>query len=68
MALKRLQSVEHKMDRDPVYAQQSCSKIEDYIDRGYVRKLDPQEAAVEDSKTWYLRRLAVVNPNKPGKF
>ena len=68
MALRRLWSVEKKMDKDQSFADQYIKKIEDYISKGYARKLDSKEAEVEGDKTWYLPHFAVINPNKPGKI
>ena len=39
MALKRLGSVEKKMDANPDYAAHYCTKIEDMINKGYATKL-----------------------------
>ena len=41
--------------------------MQDYIDRGYARKLSNLEAETTSSKTNYLPHHAVLNPNKPGK-
>ncbi|XP_055915334.1 uncharacterized protein LOC129948382 isoform X1 [Eupeodes corollae] len=42
------------------------SKIEDYVAKGYARKLNPCE--VETKKCWYLPIFPVINLNKPGKI
>ena len=68
MAFKRLEGIERKMDKDSEYAALYCDKIDNYIQKGYVRKLDEEEANFENSKTWYLPHFGVTNPNKPGKF
>ena len=41
--------------------------MQDYIDRGYARKLSNLEAEMTSLKTNYLPHHAVLNPNKPGK-
>ncbi|CAG9813428.1 unnamed protein product [Phaedon cochleariae] len=67
-AYSRLLCVERKMLRDKTYFEQYCNKINNYLEKGYIRKLSREEAAVENSRTWYLPHFGVVNPNKPKKF
>ena len=62
-ALRRLQIIEKKMDADPKFAEQYCQKIQDYLDKGYARKLDADEL-VETPNTWYLPHFSVVSANK----
>ena len=68
MAEKRFVALEKKMDRDPALYQEYEKKILDYQEKGYARRLTPEEAAKEDPRTWYLPHFAVFNPNKPGKM
>lgn len=68
MALSRLRGVESKMRRDPDYAQQYQNEIENYIKKGYARKLSDDETNQHADREWYLPHFAVQNPNKPGKF
>nr|XP_029717151.1 uncharacterized protein LOC115260358 [Aedes albopictus] len=42
-ALRRLQIIERKMDSNPEFAEKYCSKIEDYVNKGYARLLEPGE-------------------------
>ena len=56
------------MDRYPEYATQYCAKIQDYVNKGYAKELNDEEAANEGPRTWYLPHFAVWNPNKPGKM
>lgn len=67
MALKRLEFIERKMDKDEKYAKGYCDKIADYMTKQYLRKLNPSEI-VENDKCWYLPHFGVYNVNKPGKF
>ena len=41
--------------------------IEEYVNKGYVRKLTPEEAAKRSRITWYLLHHPVFNVNKPNK-
>lgn len=67
LAKRRLKITEGKMDRNPEFGKQYVAKIEDYVAKGFARKLLPGEE-VEDHKTFYLSHFGVYNANKPGKF
>ncbi|XP_078380261.1 uncharacterized protein LOC144663221 [Oculina patagonica] len=67
MAVKRLESTERKLKRDEDLAKKYCAIIEDYVDKGYARKLSPEEAAVPTPKQWFRPHHPVHNPNKPDK-
>ena len=66
-AMRRLWIMEKKMDRDAKLAAMCCEKIEDYLKKGYARKLSRAEAAVVKPRTRYIPIFPVFNPNKPGK-
>lgn len=68
MALRRLITVERKMHRDPKYAALYCKNINDYVRKGYARRLTETEAAKTGPRTWYLPHFGVVNPHKPEKL
>ncbi|XP_068158176.1 uncharacterized protein [Drosophila tropicalis] len=69
MALNRLKTVERKMERDKQFAQEYKGMINDYISKGYARRVEREEdTAVGSGKIWYLPHFAVTNPNKPGKI
>ncbi|KAF6213645.1 hypothetical protein GE061_011366 [Apolygus lucorum] len=68
MALKRFYNLEKRMDKDPAFAKQYISKMEESIAKGYVSKLEPHELNMKPRREWYLPHLGVVNPNKPGKL
>jgi hypothetical protein len=68
MAFMRLKCTERRMDKDAAFAQQYNLKIAEYLTKGYVRKLSPEEAAVTTTRTFYLPHFGVTSPNKPGKF
>src|SRR5207237_3726550 len=44
MAMKRLKSVERKMELNPDYAARYCENMQHYIDAGFLRKLSPDES------------------------
>lgn len=67
-ALKRLNSLENKMDKNPTYSKIYVDKMEDYISKGYLKKLTKSETNEKNSKLWYLPHFGVVNPNKPNKL
>ena len=68
MAVKRLRHLERKLDRSPLFAEQYTRKILEYVDKGYARKLSPEECAVDCPWKWYLPHFGVFNENKPGKL
>ncbi|XP_059218365.1 uncharacterized protein LOC131994991 isoform X1 [Stomoxys calcitrans] len=65
-ALKRLYSIERKMAKDREYATQYCDKINDYIKKGYARKLSQEEIENASERIFYLPHFGVKNPNKKG--
>lgn len=67
VALRRLHFIEKKMDSDPALSKEYCDKIENYLTKGYARKLPREEMALS-KRTWYLPHFAVYNVNKPGKL
>lgn len=67
-ALRRLVCTEKKIDKDEILAKSYTEKMEDYIERGFLRKLSKKEAETVNPKIWYLPHFAVTNPNKPGKI
>ena len=64
MALKRLQSVERQLQRDPKFAEGSCKAINAYVGKGFTRKLSAAERAAEGEQ-WLLPHHPVVSPHKP---
>jgi hypothetical protein len=67
IAERRLNLMERKMDKDPDFAAAYLKKFVEYNEKGYIRKLTPEEAALITPKTWYLPHFAAFHPNKPGK-
>ena len=63
----RLSSLKRKFQKDPELKSKYRRTMQDYIDRGYARKLSKLEGETTSSKTNYLPHHAVLNPNKPGK-
>ncbi|XP_053699015.1 uncharacterized protein LOC128745985 [Sabethes cyaneus] len=67
MALKRWQCLDRRMKQDTVLAKAVREKIEDHVQKGYIRKLTEEEIQAEQHRVWYLPIFPEVNPNKPGK-
>ena len=63
-ALKRLYSLEKKLDANPEYAALYYSEINRFIQNRYAEKVDD----VERSRIWFLPHFGVTNPTKPGKL
>ncbi|XP_058817368.1 uncharacterized protein LOC131680673 [Topomyia yanbarensis] len=68
MALTRTKCLEKRMEREPELASMLKSKISEYEEKGYVRKLTSTELKIHRNRVWYLPVFPVVNPNKPGKI
>lgn len=66
MAMKRLLCLERKMKQDTELGENLKQQMKDYLQKGYIRKLNNDEMQRSD-RTWYLPVFAVRNPNKPAK-
>lgn len=63
-ALRRLELVEKKLDKDEALRSRYTKQIENFIENGYA-----EEAPIEKSdRTWYLPHFGVINPHKPEKL
>ncbi|XP_035776777.1 uncharacterized protein LOC118458427 isoform X2 [Anopheles albimanus] len=68
MALKRMKSLERKMEKNPTLKQTVCKLIEEYQQKGYAHKITAEELeSTPPSEVWYLPMNVVINPKKPGK-
>ena len=63
----RLQHLKRCFSRDPSLESKYRAVINEYVDKGYARKLTPEEAARKSRITWYLPHHPVFNVNKPNK-
>ena len=63
----RLQSLRRKFRRDSSLEEKYRATMEDYIVKGYARKLSDEEASKSGPRTWYLPHFAVTSSNKPNK-
>ncbi|XP_062703946.1 uncharacterized protein LOC134286352 [Aedes albopictus] len=68
MALRRLQCLRKRMEKDTQLADAINEKILDFVEKGYVRKLTDDEISENCPRTWYLPIFPVTNVNKPGKI
>ena len=64
-ALKRLHTIEKRLDRDPSYATLYYREMDRFIKNGYAVKTDEN---ISKPRIWYLPHFGVTNPNKPGKL
>ena len=67
MAKRRLDSLEKRFDREPDFKKLYVQTMNNYIEKGFARKMTSVEAKNTSAKTWYLPHFGVINPNKPGK-
>ena len=64
-ALKRLFSLEKRLEKDNVYAELYYNEMERFINSGYAQKINDN---INQSRIWYLPHFGVLNENKPGKI
>lgn len=67
VAKRRLYCLEKKMSLDQKLKENLNQQIQNYLVKGYARKLTPGELAKKNERAWYLPIFSVTNPNKPGK-
>lgn len=65
MAMKRLISLEKQGDE---MVKRIGDKIQEYVDKGYVRKLSESEVKELGNNVWYLPVFGVIHPKKPDKL
>lgn len=58
---------QYKVSKEPELAKILQKQINDYVKKGYIRELTPEEINITVPHTWYLPIFPVFNPNKPGK-
>ena len=61
MALKRLENTEKKLARSPAVASAYSETINQYIKKGYIRKVGDHE---KNASKWYLPHFPVIRPDK----
>ena len=64
-AERRLEQLKKRFKRNPEFAEKYKMVMNDYIKKGYAKKLSEDEAKCTSDITWYLPHHGVVNPNKP---
>ncbi|XP_062701454.1 uncharacterized protein LOC115254319 [Aedes albopictus] len=68
MAIKRLQCLQRRMEKDPVLKENIQRQIQEYLERGYAHRASAEELSTADPRRiWFLPLGAVVNPKKPSK-
>uniref|UniRef100_A0A182KGD8 Uncharacterized protein n=1 Tax=Anopheles christyi TaxID=43041 RepID=A0A182KGD8_9DIPT len=68
MALKRYACLKQKMSKDPVLADAVNAKMEEYKEKGYIRRINNAEMMEKYANDWYLPIFPVTNPIKSGKI
>ena len=63
-ALKRLFTIEKRLDRDKEFAPLYYKEMERFIDNEYAKKVDDE---MTRERIWYLPHFGVTNPNKRNK-
>ncbi|UYV84663.1 hypothetical protein LAZ67_X003011 [Cordylochernes scorpioides] len=68
MAIGRLRHTERKLAKDLLLLAAYKAKFDEYLEKGYIRKLDSIEVTKGSERMWYIPHFGVTNPNKPGKL
>ncbi|XP_058817854.1 uncharacterized protein LOC131681160 [Topomyia yanbarensis] len=69
MALRRLEGLERKLQKDPSLEKRVREQIYEYERKGYAHKANLEElTSVESGRVWYLPLGFVTNPRKPEKL
>ena len=63
----RLHHLKRRFSRDPDLEAKYRAAIQEYVNKGYARKMTPEEATKRSRITWYLPHHPVFNVNKPNK-
>ncbi|XP_062541472.1 uncharacterized protein LOC134209507 [Armigeres subalbatus] len=68
MAMKRMRSLEGRMNRNPGVREALQKQLNDYLVKGYAHRITERELRETPRyQEWYLPLNYVVNPKKPGK-
>ena len=68
LAFKRFNILKQQLKTDPDLRKKYKDTINTYIEKGYAKKRNREEACKVSEKTWYLPHHPVFNKNKPEKF
>ena len=68
LAVKRLQNLENKLQKQPQLAIKYAETLSNYISKGHARKLTSSEILTTTDKTNYIPHHCVLNPKKPDKL
>ena len=67
VAYQRLQFLIRKFKKDEKLLEMYSRNINEYIEKGYARKMSSEEVSKASDITWYLPHHGVFQPHKPGK-
>ena len=62
MAMHRLQNTEKRLQKSPELAKAYSDVLESYQDKGYIRKVLPEEE--KPDQLWYLPHFPILRPDK----
>lgn len=68
LAERRFEQLERKLGQNRSMRERYSNVLNDYVTKGYARKLTPQETSQVSDRTYYLPHHAVINPKKPEKL
>ena len=67
LAHARLNQLKRKLSRDPELHKMYTTTVNDYIKKGYAKRVENETDGTSAKRVWYLPHHPVQNENKPGK-
>jgi len=67
LAERRLSCFKRRLASDESLLNKYKTTINDYIDKGYAKRVPEEEIKVKNNPVWYLPHHPVIHPMKPGK-
>ena len=67
MVERRLRSLKNRLTKDSKLLEKYTATMEDYITKGYAKKIPLNELTPASRPVWYLPHHPVMHPNKPEK-
>ncbi|XP_068734645.1 uncharacterized protein [Montipora capricornis] len=67
-ALVRVEWLKRKLERDPKLCDDYQVVMKELLDKGYARKVPPDQLNPVEGSAWYIPHHGVYHPHKPGKI
>ena len=68
MALRRLSTLQKKMDKQPKFREDYTTFMDKVLEEGYAEEVSEESRGRADGLVWYMPHHGVYNPHKPDKI